>query len=181
MNRELMENIVRHIFSNFAIIPSTFINLKKSKSLMDKEFLLPEHIPFEIENSNSKWNRVWGCQIATDQQEIKILLGDCSEEKHIPEYALLVQLKDTPIYSMYLVNSNFPDVSSDAMLAVTMNGKEWMECNTFLQATFLAGMEQIKDYGLAWVKCTNYKTQFDALLSFINYHHGIYGGDHEGA
>jgi hypothetical protein len=66
------------------------------------------------------------------------------------------------------------------MIAVTMNGKEWMECGTFLQATFLAGMEQIREVGLAWNKCANYKEQFDMLLAFINFHHNTYGDRDEG-
>jgi hypothetical protein len=66
-------------------------------------------------------------------------------------------------------------VESDPMIAVSMDGKSWLECGTFLQSTFLAGMEQIRELGLAWHKASNYKSEYDALLSFINFHHSIYG------
>lgn len=178
MNKQLMETIVRHIFASFAVVPSAFINLDKTKSLMNKEFLLPDSLPFESDDPGQvKKNRVWGCQLAADQQDIKILLGDCSEDSGTQEYALLVQLKDAPIYGVYLVAS---ELFSEPMIAVTMNGKEWMECNTYFQATFLAGMEQIKQFGFAWNKCSDYKDQLDMLLSFINFHHTVYGDRDEG-
>lgn len=179
MNKELMETIVRHIFASMAIIPSAFVNLNKSKSLMDREFLLPDTIPFEGEEPGQvKKNKVWGCQFSADKQDIKILLGDCSEDRSIQEYALLVLLKDAPIYGVYLVSSGSPD--SEPMIAVTMNGKEWMECNTYFQATFLAGMEQIRQFGFAWNKCLDYKEHLDMLRSFINFHHTVYGDRDEG-
>jgi hypothetical protein len=176
MNRDLLEQIVKHLFSNLMVLPSVHINMNKSKSLMDKEFLLPDHIPFEVEGGEPVKNRVWGCQISAEQQEVKMLLGDCTEDKSFPEYALIVHLKDSPAYGVYIVN-NLKDsrIDLDAMIAVTMDGKAWLECSTFLQATFLAGMEQIRELGLAWSKCTNYQKEHDMLLAFINFHHDVHG------
>jgi hypothetical protein len=177
MNKALLETIVKHVFANFMVVPSTHVNVGKSKSFTDKEWLLHDQIPFDVEGSDQvQKNHVWGCQISADQQEVKVLLGDCTEDKNFPEYALIVHLKDSPTYGLYLVNnSNDIQVSTDPMIAVTMDGKDWLQCSTFLQATFLAGMEQIREVGLAWSKCTNYKSEFDMLVSFINFHHSIYG------
>src|SRR5574338_1017063 len=138
MNRVLLEQIVKHVFSNMMVIPSAHVNMQKSKSLMDKEYLVPEIVPFDIEGSDkTQKNRVWGCQISAEQQEVKMLLGDCTEDKKFPEYALIIHLKDSPIYGLYLVNNlKDEDVGSDPMLAVSMDGKGWLECSTFLQATF---------------------------------------------
>jgi hypothetical protein len=182
MNRVLMESIVRHIFSNFAIIPSSFVNLNKTKTLKSKEFLLPEKISFATETSTIIENRVWGCQISVDQQDIKILLADCSQEENIPEYSILVSLKNAPSYGVYLVyNDMAPNqVNSEPLIGCSLNGKEWIECSTFLQATFLAGMEQIRDVGLAWDKCTSYKDQFNALISFTKFHATVYEDQYEG-
>lgn len=178
MNKQLMETIVRHVFASFAVVPSIFINLDKSKSLMDKDYLLSDTIPFEGEEPGQvKKNKVWGCQLTADQQDIKILLGDCSEDRSIQEYALLVALKDAPIYGVYLVAS---EQDSEPLIAVTMNGKEWMECNTYFQATFLAGMEQIRQFGFTWDKCSDHKEHLEMLLSFINFHHTVYGDRDEG-
>ena len=177
MNKDLLEQIVKHVFSNLMVIPSSHVNFNKSKSLADKEYLVPDVISFDVEGSEEQQkNRVWGCQISAEQQEVKMLLGDCTEDKNFPEYALIMHLKDAPIYGVYLVN-NLKDskVESDPMIAVSMDGKSWLECGTFLQSTFLAGMEQIRELGLAWHKASNYKNEYDALLSFINFHHSIYG------
>lgn len=182
MNKTLMENIVRHVFANLAVIPSNFVNLDRTKFLMDKDFLLHDKISFVTDNEGVIHNKLWGCQISAEQQEIKILLGDCSQEKDIPEYALLVQLKNAPAYGVYLVyNDLVPDkADSEPLIACSLDGKEWLECQTYLQATFLAGMEQIRDIGLSWNKCTNYKIQFESLLSFIKFHNTTYEAKYEG-
>ena len=54
--------------------------------------------------------------------------------------------------------------SPDAMIACTLNGTNWMECNIYLQATFLAGMEQIKDSNLEWTKSVDVLNQIDLLI-----------------
>lgn len=172
MNLELREAIVKHIFSNFLLIPSNFIDFNKSKSLQNKEFLLPDIIPFDNEQNN---NKIWACQTFIDHKEIKLILGDCSLNKDIPEYALIVQVKDSPIYGVYIVNNFYnKQILSDPLIAVTLNGKDWLECQTYLQATFLAGMEQFKDLGFSWEKCIDYKKELNILFSFIKFHNSIY-------
>jgi hypothetical protein len=172
MNTALRESIVRHILSNFAIIPSSFVHLDKTKSLMDKDFLLDEKISFVAEDGSMIKNKIWGCQISAESQEVKILLGDCSQDKYIPEYCLLVSLKDLPSYGVYLISA--PSLDGEALIACTLDGKEWLECQTYLQATFLAGMEQIREIGSNWTRCANYKEQYQALLSFVKFRHRVY-------
>lgn len=176
MNRVLTETIVRHVMANLAVIPSSFINLDKSKSIMSKEFLLPEKIVFEGEDGSKTQNKIWGCQISVEKQELKMLLGDCTQDKDLPEFSLVVQLKGAPAYGLYLVYNDLVgnQIDSEALISCTLDGKAWMECQTYLQATFLAGMEQMKDIGLGWNKCTDYKEQYDMLLSFIQFHSTVY-------
>ncbi len=66
------------------------------------------------------------------------------------------------------------------MIAYSLDLKLWMGCSTFLQATFLSGMEQIRETGFAWNKATNYQLQYQALVSFIKYHSSIYEAEYEG-
>lgn len=178
MNKKLLETIVKHVFSNLAIIPSEFVKIEATKSLKSKDFILTEKMPFIMDDGLQINRNVWGCQLSVEQQEIKLLLADCSVEQDIPEYALLVQLKDNPYYGVYLVCSD--DVDSEPMIGCSMNGKDWMECQTYLQATFLAAMEQIRDIGFTWGKCDKYKIHFESLLTFIKYHHSVYEGNDEG-
>jgi len=178
MNSRLLEQIVRNVFENFRIIPSEFVDTDRTKSLMDNEFLLKEVLSFEMDGVNRS-NKIWGCQIFHGESEFKILLGDCSQEDDIPEYCLIIQLKGAPAYGMYLVyndvvNSN---ISSDPMIAVSLDQSNWLICNTYLQATFLAGMENLKELGLPWKKCQHYSVQIEMMKSFIKLHESYYNGD----
>lgn len=172
MNNRLLEEIVRHIMANFAVIPNDFIDLNKTQSLKNNDFILNTKIKFDGEEElNIKTGQVWGCQLSTDEQELKILLGNCSQDAIISEYAMLIQLKGAPCYGLYLVISD----DSEALIATSLNGKEWLQCNTFLQASFLTGMEQVKETGLSWGKCSSYREEYEKLVSFIKYHNLVYG------
>jgi hypothetical protein len=169
MNPILTEAIIKHILSQFGVLPSPHIDLKKTKSLLDKDFLLSEKLSFQDEDSKMFKNNTWGCQLLLGQQEVKILLGDCSQDE-TKEYCLLVQSKDAPAYGLYLVL----DEASEPLISVITNETDWFPCPTFLQATFLAAMEQIKDTHLNWSKCVDYRTQYDLMLSFIKHHNTVY-------
>jgi hypothetical protein len=171
MNHILLEEIIKHIYASLAIIPGDFIDLDKTKSLRSKEFLLNEHISFDVDDKIID-NNVWACQISADNNELKMILADCSQDKDISEFALVVQLKNAPAYGLYLIYNS--EVNSEALLACTINNSDWLECNTYLQATFLAAMERLKDTYLNWNKCTNYKDHFNLLQSFIKYHDSVF-------
>lgn len=170
MNTVLLEQIVKHVLASLMVIPSDFIDPEKTKSLASKEYLLNHPIVFELGGGESISNRVWGCQLSAEDREIKMLLADCSQEKYVDEYCLLVQLKDAPAYGVYFINSN---VENSALISCSVNNSGWLDCNTYLQATFLAGMEQLKDINFTWNKCTNYSEQFKLLQSFINHHDSL--------
>lgn len=171
MNKQLREQIVEHVFANLGMIVADYVK-PDSKSLASEEFLLKHVLVFEDESGHDIRNKVWGCQLSAESQEIKILLGDCSQYSNVPEYALIVQLKNAPAYGVYLICS--PNVDSEALIGCSINSKDWMECNTYLQATFLAGMEQIRDIGLAWSKCADSESQFKLLQDFIKFHSKVW-------
>jgi hypothetical protein len=168
MNPVLMEHIARHVLVNFGVVPSSFIDYTHSSSLSSKEFVLEQKLLFKNESGDVVKNDIYGCQVSVEQKEFKILLGDCSQDPSVPEFCLTVQFTDNPTYGLYLVCD--PSVDSEALIAVTVNDKDWMPCSTFLQATFLAAMEQLKDIGLGWSKCTNYQKSYETLLTMINFH-----------
>jgi hypothetical protein len=183
MNQKLAEQIAYHVLSNLGVLPATFIKQDNLQSLVDKKFLLPEKVSFETEDGELIRKNVYGCQISvTDTKEFKMLLADCTQDEDLPEYCLLVQLKDSPVFALYLVFGQLvtdpPD--SEVLIAVTPDNKNWMPCSTYLQATFLAGMEQIRDLGFNWSKCLSYQDQYQQLVSFIKFHSKFYGVDDEG-
>lgn len=173
MNKKLLQEIIRHIFFNFAITSPELINFKKVKSLKSSEFFLEKK---QIYDDND--NNLWGCQISYESNEFKILLMDCSQDKDINEYALLISIKNSPTYGLYIIDSD--QVDDEPLIACSINNKDWMECNTYLQATFLAGMEQIKDLGFDWTKIKDYDKNYECLLSFINFHNNVYEVINEG-
>ena len=166
MDKNLLNSIVSHIFSNFAIVEADFINLEKTKSLASKDFLLNNKLSFYLDDNTLIENKVFGCQVSSEGSEIKILLGDCSisEDK---EYCMVVKMKDSPAYGLYMT------ADSNSILACSINNNDWMDCSTYLQATFLAGMEQIKELCLNWNKCYSYDQEYNILLSFIKYSNSV--------
>jgi hypothetical protein len=176
MNAKLLEQIVLHIFANFAIIKSDFVNIDKTKSLLNKDFLLDKNLIFEDDDSEIK-NKVWGCQVSSDNQKIIILLGELSLNKDEQEFCLLVKMNNAPTYCLYL---NLDDSAYFPMIACSLDGENWMQCSTFLQASFLAGMERVKDLNFHLNKCNDYEGEFEHMKSFINYHYSYCEAFHEG-
>lgn len=160
MNKVLLEHILRHVYSNLLIIPSGFIDLDKSDSLLSKKFLLEDNL--------------WGCAVSSGTEELIVMVNSIEDE-----HCLLVKLKDSPVYCSYLINSE--DYDSEALLACTLDGNSWLPCNTFLQATFLAGMEQMREIGLSWKKMKEYEDEKKLIDSFIDFHHSMYEEENEGS
>lgn len=181
MNKELSEQIAYHVMAHLGIFPATFIRQDTLQSMIDKQFLLNEKVSFQLEDETFKKN-VYGCQISvTDSKEFKMLLADCTQNSALPEYALLIQLKDSPVFGIYFLFNQFKEpIDSEVLIAVCSDKQHWVPCSTYLQATFLAGMEQIRDLGFSWSKCSSYQEQFQHLLSFIDFHSKFYGDGDEG-
>jgi hypothetical protein len=178
MNKKLTEQIAHHILANFGVLPASFIDWQHTQSLADKQYVMSDKLVFENEDSETIKNSIYACQVtAPGSKELKIVLGDCTEDGGTPEYCLIVHLKDSPTYGVYLF---YDHSESEAMIAVNIDNKGWMPCETYLQATFLAGMERIKDLFLTWNKCTEYKEEHQSLLSFIKFHDSFYEESNEG-
>jgi hypothetical protein len=178
MNFALMEEIIRHVFANLAVVPNPAIDENKTASIRAKEFILPETLTFVDEHGKEIKNSIWGCYVKAAQGDegITMLLGDCTQYSDIPEFCLVVQLKNAPAYGLYLVYNDLkPEVLSDPLISVSVNSKDWMPCDTYLQGTFLAAMESIRDLNLGRHKPADYKTQYELMLSLIKFYHLFYG------
>lgn len=182
MNQKLTEQIAIHVLSNLGVLPSSFVNIDQTKSIIDKQNLLPEKLTFEVEGGQAIRKNVYGCQVSVADKEFKLLLADCTQEKNVPEYCLVIQLKDAPVFSVYLIFNQLVEdqIEPEAMIAVNTDKKHWVPCTTYLQATFLAGMEQLRDIGFGWTKCSNYQELYAQLLTFIKFHDNYFGAEDEG-
>jgi hypothetical protein len=182
MNDKLTEEMAYHILANLGVLPSKFVDIDQTKSVIDKSFLLSDKITFQSEDQVYKKN-IYGCQInISDSKDFKILLADCTQEKNVPEYCLISQLKDSPAFGVYIIFNRLVDdpPESESMIAVNVDKKHWIPCTIYLQATFLAGMEQLKDLGFGWKKCNNYQDLYVQLLSFIKFHNSYFEASDEG-
>ena len=112
MNKLLLEQIVKHVMSNLGVVPSSFVDDKKTQSLIDKNYLLKDKVSFEGTNGNVYKNSIWGCQFLQDNLNFKILLANCSEDKNIPEFCLIVQPFDAPAYGLYYIYTDLVNNSN---------------------------------------------------------------------
>jgi|HubBroStandDraft_5_1064220.scaffolds.fasta_scaffold106428_2 hypothetical protein len=183
MNQKLTEEISYHILANLGVLPAPFVNQEQTKAVISKQFLLPEKITLEIEGSDPLRKNVYGCQIpVANSQDFKLLLADCTQEKNVPEYGVVVQLKGAPAFGIYFIFNQIieEEIDPEAMIAVNTDKKHWIPCTTYLQGTFLAGMEQLRDLGFGWVKCVAYQELYAQLLTFIKFHNNYFEVNNEG-
>lgn len=180
MSNKLTEEIINHIFSNLFIINNSQFDNNKFKSLKSDDFILNKNISFEDENGQEIKKNIWGVQIMIEKQPFKMLLADCSIEPNIAEYCLIVSLSDAPTYGVYSCYSFKDPLDSQALIAISVDKQNYMQCNMYLQATFLAGMENLKDIPYTMEKVSDYDQEYNLLLSFLNYHNFIFGDNNEG-
>ncbi len=175
MNKNLTKEIVHHIFSGLGVAPNSLANNIKFESIKSKKYLLSEKLSFLDEDQNNIKNHIWGAQLFVDKQNLKILLGDCATDSEVLEYAAVVHLQDSPTYGMYL-NYNLTSSNQDynPLIAVSMDGVNYMACNNYLQATFLAAMENVKNFQFNWGVVEAYQAEHKSLLSFIKYYDKFY-------
>lgn len=169
MNHRLTQQIVKHVFSNLKIINSDLVK-QDSLSIIDKEFLLPETINFEDDDGcGIIENHLWGCQFPVENKNLKILVCDASVDE-VQEFATIIHLSDTPTYGLYLDTSD--EWGIDSMIACSVSGQEWAKCSTYLEATFLAAMEQLKHHVVFPTLCQEYREEYKAVLTFLEHYNG---------
>src|ERR1700722_18809613 len=106
MNDILTAEIAFHILANLGVLSSNFVNVETTKSLIDKNYLLPEKIIYQQDDQTINKN-VFGCQVSiTNNKDFKLLLADCTMDKNNPEYGLLVQLKGSPTFGVHLIQDH---------------------------------------------------------------------------
>jgi|SRR5579859_491874 len=172
MNLSLLKEIILHIYSNFKIFPSDYIS-DSTKSLVDDLFLLSEKINIEYDHVSYS-GKIYGCQISIMQNMVKILLGECTIDKKYPEFAMIIKPKEDLFYALYIRANEKDPHDSQPMLATSLDGKTWMKCSTYLQGTFLAAMEQLKDTHFSYNKCSEYQDLYKSLLVFLQFYDQCY-------
>lgn len=165
MNLELTEQIIKHIYRCLGVkLPGGGNN---SYTMMQPEYLLEHKISFD----DGQKNNIWGIQLNLDDEAIKVILADCTQDG-VPEFALLVAVRDAPSYGAYLCYKEYAEDDSylPPMIACSVQQGSWAECSIFLQATFLSGMEKLREINTTFKKLEQSEEIYKYLISFINFY-----------
>ncbi len=167
MNKELTNQIIRHVYHCLGIkLPN-----KKNKNhpLIQEKYLLDRKISFE---DGDKKN-IWGVSFQVeDNSYFQIVISDVSDSS-APEYAMICCLTDAPTYGTYLSYAEYLDSQDEEcdrpLIAFSVKDSIWSECNTYMQACFLCGMEKIKEITTPFSKITD-ESIVDNLIKFIEFY-----------
>ena len=140
-NQILLNHILEHIYNNLGVLKSQPV------SIVSPDFQLSDTLCFVDDEEIDHFAPMWAAKTFIQQGSIQILAADMSidEEK---EYSVLVELEKCPTYASYVCLDKTKQIY-DSKLFILMANK-WMSANTYLQATFLAGMEQMREAATVW-------------------------------
>lgn len=172
MNFKLMEEIIKHVYSNLGIIDPTSINMvnwNKSNSILSNDFKLIEKYSLLFDDGTSEDKNIWGCEFSNTENKLTLLVTDCSTSS-IKEYALLIKLDDSPAYGCYLIY----DDNHCPMIAFNITDNKWYACSTYLQSNFLSGMEQIRELNLVPKKTKATEDLINLFKSFLSFYDQYY-------
>ncbi len=166
MSNNLTNEILLHIFSNLGIVTPTKVTLQSNL------FSLDDTIGLEIEDGEKRL-KLWGAEVDVNSKKLKMLLTELTDRKDEKEYALVVKLDDCPAYGCYIclestvIDKNVP---RHGLIFFSLEPGAWLATNIYLQASFLTGMEQLKDVLSTWTKTTEHEdmiTEMKALIETI--------------
>jgi len=153
-NQVLTGEIVKHIFDNLGIYAT------RKVSIHNEEFRLDETISISDDLGNTQSIPLWGCFTNINGNKLSLLAIEFSIDK---EAALLVQLEKLPLYGAYL--------GSPSMIGV-MTNEHWIEATLFIQASFLAGMEQMREIGSPFERLEKPAEMIKNMKTFISMYDG---------
>ena len=130
MKKEIEQTIVKYLLQKLGITQ------KNNVSLLSNMFLLKNNIS-TIEDYNCM---LYGVSTIVSNTKANIFCFKPESNNDVDWYLTLIKFEDLPTYALYSDN----DIESYNIYVKT-NTSGWMKTTTFLQATFLAGMEQIND------------------------------------
>ena len=156
----LNNEIVNHIFSKLGIpYGGDGIYIKEYKT--QKEILIPNE-----DETNTKIP-IYSAQLKIDNKKFRLLALNFVDTEFY-DGVLITHLEDSPIYISTGCFTKNKIKCIDANIYVAIKDT-WMECDTYLKALYLAGMEQTKLVSSIWSKSENIDDLYEALLSFLKY------------
>ena len=160
MNQNLKLEIVNHIFIRFGINFSANDYLKQGfifdNMLCDLKVKVAESDVI-VEKS------LWTAQLQVADSLMRCMICDLSDDK-LNEYALVFRLDNLPLYGIRLSD----DIEDFGTFKYQVSPSKWIPASTFLQATVLAGIEQLADLPTNWTSCTDHVgTLHESIIDFL--------------
>jgi len=154
----LTHEIIKHILSKLGV--DNELN-KFYSSITDQAFLSDKKISFVDDAGSEIHQNLWTCKMMVDQKQFAMLFADCSinDDK---QYALVISLEGSPAYGCYFSSNDYNDSAIYCFL-----NESWLISTIYVQATFLSGMEQIRELNLAWVYNDNIDDLYSKLIKLI--------------
>ena len=159
---KLTNSIVEHIFHNLGFLDA------RTNSLISETLLTDHTITYEDEEEHKL--PVYACETRITQSQI-VMAGVVFPSEGIrQEMAVVVHTQDCPIYGCYLwYESGSQPVESEGQILMSLKDNTWMDTTTFVQASFLAGMEHLRDLRQAFTVCKDAKPIYQSLVAFIKH------------
>lgn len=155
---KLTNSIVEHILTNLGFMD------QRTHSLLAEPLKTDTYIAVQEEEQEIRYP-VYACETHITQTKIVmagVIFSDNTNSTNPSDMAVIVNIEDCPTYGCYLSQG-------EGIIAFTIKDNTWMEANTFLSATFLAGMENLRDVVQPYTQCQDIKPMHQALITFLKY------------
>lgn len=160
---KLTNTIVEHIFHNLGFLDT------RTNSLISEMLLTEYTITYDDEDKEHKLP-VYACETRINQSQIVMAGVVFPAEGTHQEMAVVIHTQDCPIYGCYLwYEGGSQPIESEGQILMSLKDNTWMDTTTFVQASFLAGMEHLKDLRQTFTICKDAKPIYQTLVAFIKY------------
>lgn len=172
MNSELTNAILYHILLNLGL------NKTQKNTIFNDLFITNNDIEYVNEFDEMNKSSVYSCQMKVNNSSFQIICAKLSTDYKTSideDVYFVIKLEGCPTYGCYLsVNTDkMEDVNNqsfhDGFIACFIDNKHWVPAPVFIQATFLAGMEQLRELSAPFTKVDSNEELFNNLKSFITY------------
>jgi hypothetical protein len=154
----LTDVIVEYIFTNLGMMD------QRKNSLISSKLLIDQKITFEDEQQYD----IYACETIISQAKI-MMVGTfiTNEEDNTKDMVAIIKIENCPTYGCYATLDK--TIVNNGLIAFTLKENTWVKANVFMQATFLAGMEQLRDVANPFDVCQITKDIYQDLVSFLTY------------
>ncbi len=147
-NQALTNEIVKHVFADLGVFADRRVSICNDAFLSDKAIV--------ISDGNSQQTfQIWGCEATIGSQRLSMI---ATKMDTYNEAVLLVMMEKCPLYGAFLAD--------DCDIGVMVKD-HWAPANTFIQASFLAGMEQLRDLGTPFQKANDIRELVKHMKTYI--------------